>query len=219
MNISIEISIIVCTFNHEKWIERCVRSILNQENIDKEKLEVIIVNDKSKDQTSEILKKYKNFKNMKVIENKKNIGLPKSINKAIKLSSGRYLMRVDSDDYIHRNCVFFMKFYLDFNRHYQAVSCDYVKVNKNEEYLKRYNSIKNQIACGILFRRECLFDLGLYDEKFKMREGHDLRNRFLKKYKLGHLELPLYKYRDHDSNRTKNKVVLARYNNKLIKKT
>ncbi len=218
MDTSIEISIIVCTYNHEKWIERCIRSVLNQENISKSKLELIIVNDKSKDKTSNILKKYKTIKNIKVIENKKNLGLPKSINKAIKISSGRYIMRVDSDDYIQRNCVFFMKFFLDYNRHYQAVSCDYIKVNKNEEYLKRYNSIKNQIACGILFRKECLFDLGLYDEKFKMREGHDLRRKFLKKYKLGHLELPLYKYRDHELNRTKNKKILSKYQKKLNKK-
>ena len=56
-----------------------------------------------------------------------------------------------------------------------------------------------------MFRRECLFELGLYNEKFKMREGHDLRKRFLENnFNLGHLELPLYKYRKHDTNRTKN---------------
>ena len=44
-----------------------------------------------------------------------------------------------------------------------------------------------------------------------MREGHDLLKRFLKKYKLGHLEIPLYKYRDHKTNRTKNKSVVKKY--------
>ena len=95
MDTLIEISIIVCTYNHEKWIERCIRSILNQENIDKKKLELIIINDKSKDKTNDILKKYKDTKILN-FENKKNLGLPKSINKAIKISSGRYIIRVDS---------------------------------------------------------------------------------------------------------------------------
>jgi hypothetical protein len=97
------------------------------------------------------------------------------------------------------------------------VCSDYCKVNKYEEVIKRYNGKKNQIACGIMFRREALFDLGLYDENFKMREGHELRKRFLKKYKLGHLEIPLYKYRDHENNRTKNLKALKIYNKKLKK--
>ena len=67
--------------------------------------------------------------------------------------------------------------------------------------------MSNEIACGIMFRRECLFDIGLYNEDYKMREGHDLRRRFNQKFKMGHLELPLYKYRDHESNRTKSKDI------------
>jgi len=217
MTQNVEISVIVCSFNHEKWIERCIRSLLNQSFIEKKILEIIIVNDSSKDNTLEILKKFKKFKNILIINNEKNIGLPKSINKAMRVSSGRYLIRVDSDDYISRNCLYFMRLFLDYNRHYQAVCSDYFKVNKFEEVIKRYNGKKNQIACGIMFRREALFDLGLYDENFKMREGHELRKRFLKKYKLGHLEMPLYKYRDHENNRTKNLKVLKIYNKKLKK--
>ncbi len=211
-----DISIIICSYKHEKWIERCLRSVLNQKLIKKENFEIILVDDCSKDKTKNIIEQYKHFKNLKIIINKKNFGLPKSINIAIKKSSGRYLMRVDSDDYIQRYCLFLMKFFLDYNRHYQAVNCDYVKVSQNEEFIKRYNAKKNQIACGVMFRRECLFDLGLYDENFKMKEGHDLLNRFLKKYKLGHLEMPLYKYRNHEKNRTKNKIILKKYE-KILK--
>ena len=218
IDLSKEISVITCAYNHEKWIERCIRSIINQQIVNKEKVEMIIVNDKSSDNTFKVLKKFQDIKNIKIINNKKNIGLPKSINKAIKMSSGRYIIRVDSDDYIQRNCLYFMKFFLDYNRKYQAVCCDYIKVNKFEENLKRYNAISKQIACGIMFRKECMFDLGLYDENFKMREGHDFRCRFLEKYKIGHLELPLYKYRSHETNRTKNKKILRIYDKKLKRK-
>ena len=206
-----DISVIICSYNHEKWIERCLRSIFNQKIINNEKIEIILVNDCSTDKTKKIIKNYKNYKNLKIINNKKNLGLPKSLNKAISKSSGRYIIRVDSDDYIQRYCLFTLKFFLDFNRHYQAASCDYLKVTETEETIKRYKSKQNPIACGIMFRRECLFFLGLYDEKFKMREGHDLLKRFLKKYKLGYLELPLYKYRDHKNNRTKKKKFLKKY--------
>ena len=66
-----------------------------------------------------------------------------------------------------------------------------------------------------MFRRECLFDLGLYDTKFKMREGHELMKRFEKKFRLAFLELPLYKYRIHTNNRTKDKKKL-RYFDKIL---
>ena len=77
------------------------------------------------------------------------------------------------------------------------------------------HGIEEEIACGVMFRRECLYDIGLYNEKYRMREGHDLRRRFLKKFKIGHLELPLYKYRHHETNRTKEKQNLSKYDKML----
>lgn len=198
------ISVIVCTYNHDKWIERCLRSILNQEVLKKNEFEIILVDDFSQDSTQQVLKKFNNEENLKIIINDENIGLPASINKAMQDSSGRYIVRVDSDDYVQRFFLHHMKFFLDYNRHYQAVCVDYLRVNENEEVFDRGNGLTDEIACGVMFRRECLFDIGLYDEKYSMREGHDLRRRFLKNFKLGHLELPLYKYRDHADNRTKN---------------
>ena len=102
------------------------------------------------------------------------------------------------------------------NREYQAVAVDYLKVTDSEKIIKKVNCFKEEIACGIMFRKESLFDIGLYNEKFSMREGHELKKRFLKKFKLGRLEFPLYKYRQHSNNRTKKKSVLKRYD-KLLK--
>lgn len=215
----IDISVIVCTYNHQKWIERCIRSLQNQTGIKNDSFEIILVDDASKDKTKYILKKFKDYKNIVLINNSKNMGLTKSLNIALKKSTGRYLVRVDSDDYVHRNFLFFMKFFLDKNRFYHGVCVDYIETNSNEEEIKRENSLKKQIACGVMFRRECLFELGLYNEKFKMREGHDLRKRFLENnFNLGHLELPLYKYRKHDTNRTKNMKRLKKYNQMLKRK-
>ena len=184
---AISVSIIVCTYNHGKWIERCLRSLLNQNFIESDDFEIILVDDCSQDSTSEVLSKFSEEKNLKIIANKENIGLPASINKAMQESKGRYVVRVDSDDYVQRSFLYHMKFYLDFNRHYQAVCVDYLKVDENEEVLSRGNGMIEEIACGVMFRRECLFDIGLYNEDYSMREGHDLRRRFLKEFKLGHL--------------------------------
>ena len=87
--------------------------------------------------------------------------------------------------------------------------------NNNEEYISKNSAKKNEIACGVMFRKECLFDIGLYNPKFKMREGHEIKKRFEKKHNLGYLNLPLYKYRFHEKNRTKNTKILKKYDRKL----
>lgn len=58
------------------------------------------------------------------------------------------------------------------------------------------------IGCGIMFRIEQLIDIGLYDDGFLSHEDKDLRIRFEKKYSIHRVELPLYRYRRHDSNMT-----------------
>ena len=211
-----DVSVIVCTYNHSKWIERCLRSLLNQDFVKKNEYEVIIIDGNSKDYTQQILKNFK-FENFRFYKNKKNLGLPESLNKGIKLSLGKYVVRVDSDDYIRRNFIYLTKLFLNLNREYQAVAVDYYKVDNNEVFISKNSCIKDEIACGIMFRKECLFDIGLYNPKFKMREGHEMKIRFEKKHKIGHLNLPLYKYRFHETNRTKNKKKLKKFDEKLKK--
>ncbi|RHX78291.1 glycosyltransferase family 2 protein [Leptospira yasudae] len=210
-----EISVIVCSYNHAKWIERCIRSIVHQENIDPESYEIVIVNDGSKDHTLEILENLSVLHQVKVIHNEANLGLPQSLNKAIKSALGRYIVRVDSDDYVSRKFLSLMRLFLDMNREYQAVAVDYIKVDENENAVEKVNCMEHQIACGIMFRKECLFDIGLYDENFQMREGHNLRKRFEEKFKIMRLELPLYKYRHHNDNRTKNIAEVQKYDQLL----
>lgn len=212
-----DITVVVCTYNHGAWIERCIRSLLNQKFIKKDEFEIVLIDDKSTDSTGKILKNFSELENLRIHSNKKNIGLPKSLNKAIKLSKGRYVTRVDSDDYVQRNFLFLSKLFLDMNREYQAVAVDYIKVDNFETVLSKENCLKNEIACGIMYRKECLINIGLYNEKFKMREGHEINQRFKKKFKIGRLELPLYKYRMHEKNRTKN-LKKVNYFDKLLKK-
>ena len=210
-----DVSIIVCTYNHGKWIERCLRSLINQDFIKQTEYEVLIVDDCSKDYTQKILKNFKK-ENFRFYKNKKNLGLPLSLNKAIKLSLGKYIVRVDSDDYVNRKFVYLCRLFLNLNREYQAVAVDYNLVDNDEVFIEKKSSMKNQIACGIMFRKECLYDIGLYNPKFKMREGHEIIIRFEKKHKIGHLNLPLYKYRMHEKNRTKKISSLKIYDRKLI---
>ena len=92
---------------------------------------------------------------------------------------------------------------------------DYMTVDEFENAIEKVNCQEREIACGVMFRKECLFDIGLYDESFKMREGHDLRRRFERKFRVARLEFPLYKYRIHGKNRTLNIEEVAKFDRQL----
>ncbi len=96
-----KISVIVSAYNTEKYIEKCIESILNQTY---KNIEVIIVDDCSTDSTLKIIKKLeKNDNRIKIIENKQNMGLSYSRNIALENSTGDYIGYIDSDDYIEEN--------------------------------------------------------------------------------------------------------------------
>ena len=210
-----EISVIVCSYNHDKWLERCIRSLAHQEDIDPSSYEVIVVNDASTDNTESVLSNLEFLPHLRVIRNDANIGLPASLNKAIRLALGRYVVRVDSDDYVARRFLSLMRLFLNMNREYQAVAVDYIKIDEFESVIEKVNCLEQEIACGVMFRKECLFDIGLYDEAFKMREGHNLRRRFEQKFRVARLEFPLYKYRHHGTNRTRDTDEVAKYDRQL----
>lgn len=91
------ISIVVPVYNVEKYLEECLDSLLKLE-IEKE---VIVVNDGSKDKSSEILKRYENMNldNFLVID-KENEGLSEARNVGMRVAKGEYIYFIDSDDFI-----------------------------------------------------------------------------------------------------------------------
>ena len=156
-------------------------------------------------------------KDIKILKNKNNRGLPFSLNLGIKSSKSKYFVRLDSDDYVNKNFLLFLLEFIERNKDTtDAVSCDYLVVNDSEKIIKRENCIKKPIACGIIFKTSHLISLGLYNEKFLINEEVELRKRYEKKYKISRLELPLYRYRRHLSNITNNKKKLKKYK-KLLK--
>lgn len=95
------VSIIIPIYNTDKYIEECLDSVLNQTL---KQIEVICVDDKSTDNSLNILKKYqKKDKRLKIIENNENKGQAICRNIAMNISKGKYLSFIDSDDKIDLN--------------------------------------------------------------------------------------------------------------------
>ena len=133
-------------------------------------------------------------------------------------AKAQYIVRVDADDYVNTNFLNFLHYFLDKNPDIDAVACDYWLFNETEEWLERIDSSQRPIACGILFRKQQLLDIGMYDETFHYHEDQDLRIRFEKKYAITRLELPLYRYRRHENNITNNVEAMEHHRQDLIRK-
>lgn len=93
------ISIIVPVYNVEKYLNRCLDSVFNQEF--NGSFEVIAVDDKSTDNSLHILKKYALHQTrLKIVEHKKNMKLSLARTTGMKIALGDYIMHVDSDDWL-----------------------------------------------------------------------------------------------------------------------
>jgi hypothetical protein len=103
---------------------------------------------------------------------------------------------------VHHDFVRVLSLFLELNGHMDAVACDYYTVDEREEHLEHVNCFERPIGCGVMFRKERLIELGLYDETFLMAEDLDLRLRFEQRWKMHRVELPLYRYRRHPENMT-----------------
>tara|TARA_Y100000816_G_C26107012_1_gene588617 strand:- start:3930 stop:4580 length:651 start_codon:yes stop_codon:yes gene_type:complete len=210
-----KISVIIPVYNQEKYIARCLHSILSQTFID-DYFEVIVINDASTDSTSFVLEQFK--KDIRIINNKKNIGLPGSLNLGIKNSNSQYIVRLDSDDYVNDRFLEILYMFANYNSKVNAFACDYHLIDENEQIIETVNCMEKPIGCGIIFRRQDLIKIGMYDEEFLINEEKDLRLRFENEFQINRIELPLYRYRKHETNMTNNKNAMSHFNKKLKEK-
>lgn len=170
-----KISVIVSVYNTEKYIEKCLDSLLNQTYSN---IEIVVINDCSTDGSLKILKKYaKKYDNIILIENKENKGLSYSRNVGLEKATGKYIGYIDSDDYVDSTYYEQMMKAIKKEKSEIAIADmkivyedgsfpDYVSKGCNGE-VNTLNIIKNGLAasaCNKLFKREII-------EKYKFSEG------------------------------------------------
>ena len=193
------VSVVMSVFNDEDTIEKSIDSIINQTY---KKLELLIMDDGSSDETLKIINKYKNkYKFIKVFKNENNKGLTYSLNKLIKDSEGEYIARQDSDDESMPNRIMEQittveKNNLDFCSSRALVKNSNKKIPGVSYYLpiRKVMKVKNPFIHGTLFiKRKVLDEVGLYDEKFYYAQDYKLMRDLLnRKYKYKIINKPLY---------------------------
>lgn len=94
-NQHVKVSIIMTTFNTQDYIQRSIRSVINQSY---QNWELIVVNDASTDRTDDVIKSFLPHKKIHLYKNAKNKGIPKSLNKGLAGASGDLIAILDADD-------------------------------------------------------------------------------------------------------------------------
>lgn len=169
-----KISVIVAVYNTEKYVERCLNSLLNQTY---QNLEIIVVEDDSIDNSKEVLKKYSHNDKVKLIYNKKNSGLSYSRNVGLENATGSYIGYIDSDDYVDLDYYEkLMQSIIDSKAEIAICDIKVVDEDTNTEVISRccnndeftvYNVVDNGLAasaCNKLFKKELI-------SKYKFAEG------------------------------------------------
>ena len=217
------VTVYITNYNYGKYIDQCIKSVLNQTL---QNFELIIIDDGSKDGSRNIINKYKNNSKVIIIF-QKNKGLIVSNNLALRLAKGKYLMRLDSDDWLDTNALEIMSNFLERNEKVGLVFPDYHEVDINGDIIRtvqRHNFKKVKMfdqpshgACTMI-RKENLKNIGGYDEEFNCQDGYYLWLQFVKKYLVRNINLPLFYYRQHEKNLSKNVNKILFNRSKIINK-
>lgn len=164
-----KISVIIPVYNTEKYIKKCLDSLVNQTM---NNIEIIVVNDGSIDHSEEIIKKYEEkYKNMIKYFKKENGGLSEARNYGIRKANGEYIAFVDSDDYIDINLFSNLEKYMQ--REVDLIKYKTIKIYENEKQEKFEGPVfeeKNgQDAFNKLYAKDILLEpawLYLYKREF-----------------------------------------------------
>ena len=142
-----KVSLIIPVYNVENYIEKCLDSVINQTLKD---MEIIIVNDGSKDSSKQKIEKYlKKYPTIKYLE-KENGGLSDARNYGMPYATGEYVAFLDSDDYVEKT-IYEEMYNLGKKENADMVECDFVweyPNKKREDIGEIYNTKKEMIEKG-----------------------------------------------------------------------
>jgi len=191
-----KISVLIVNYNYGSFIYEAISSAINQ-SLPRSDYEVVIVDDGSTDNSMD---KIKSFSEKIILIKTEHSGLPIACNKGSEKCSGKYVIRLDSDDKLDRFAL---------EKHLLAMNnnqCDFTVSDRLEIFpdgtkkifkVDPYN-IYTYLSVGILFNKEYLNKVSGYRQFFW--EEHDLMVRYKSLFnKVIYIPEPLYIYRRHGS--------------------
>ncbi|QWH40019.1 glycosyltransferase [Bacillus mycoides] len=198
----VKVTVLMPVYNGEEYLKDAIDSILNQTFND---FELLIINDGSSDSSLDIVNSYQDSR-IKLVNNEKNLKLIKTLNKGLRLASGKYIARMDSDDTCHPRRLEIQVGMLDRNPDIavcgtgmKVIGKKYARpfLAKGEENIKNYLVVKNCMAHPSIMMRKDIIEKHdyFYDEKFIHAEDYELFQRISENHKVVNINKPLLNYR------------------------
>jgi len=201
-----KLAVVMAVHNNKVTLKAAVKSVLNQTFKD---FKFIIIDDASTDDSSVILTELAlNDKRIKVITNKNQLGLTRSLNKGLNQAKAKYIARMDADDIslptrFEKQLQFF-KTHPDI--YFLGTAAYLIDDQEKQLGLKRYPSDHDHIRQLVLrfcpfihptwmFRRSIVHQIGDYNQDFLFAQDYELVLRLIPKFKTANLPQPLLKYR------------------------
>jgi GT2 family glycosyltransferase len=173
MDANPKVSIITPAFNCGKYLDETIRSVIMQSY---KNIEYIVIDDCSKDITDLVVRRYQN--DVLYLKNESNIGEQATVNKGLKLITGKYFMIVNSDDPLLPNCISNLVEVMEANPKVLCVYPDWLSINEDGsvrlEVKVRDYSFKYMVehhtclpSVGSMFRSSLIQTIGLRDESYR----------------------------------------------------
>lgn len=204
------ITVYITNYNYEKYIRKAIESVLHQSYQD---FELFIIDDGSTDNSRQIIEFYAGNEKIKIIY-QQNKGLNITNNIAMRLATGKYIMRLDADDYLLPTALEEMVIQLEEDDKLGLVFPNYFLVDATDNVIaevKRHD-FKNEVtlldqpahgACTMI-RLDFLRAIGGYDEQYSCQDGYELWIKFISHFKVASISKSLFYYRRHGENLTTN---------------
>lgn len=205
-----KVSVIITAHNYAKHLPKALDSALNQSY---QNFEVVVVNDGSTDDTETVLAAYANHPNLRIIT-LGGVGLAAASNQGVLTSNGDYIVRLDADDWFDENLALVLATYLDRHPNVGLVFPDYFTVDAHGELIQTIRRARANeeielldrpcLAAGAMYRRRCFDAIGGYNESLRYQEDYDFWIKFIEKFQVRNIQLPLMYYRQHGSSMSRN---------------
>lgn len=129
------ITVYITNYNYDKYLEQAIKSVLNQKKV---AFELLIIDDGSTDDSHKILEQYRSHPLITIIY-QKNKGLNVTNNIALRLARGKYIMRLDADDYLEEDALYLLSKELDDDDKLGLIFPDYYIVDSGGERVERHH--------------------------------------------------------------------------------
>ena len=169
MNTSLLVSILIPVYNVERYLAQCLDSIVNQTY---RNLQIVIIDDGSKDNSLAICQKYAEIDNRIEVYHQENQGVAVTRNHLLEKVKGEYVLFVDSDDWIEKKTIdFLLGKAIEYNT--QIATCNYSHFLQTSTVVKDEQWAKEKVIKEFL--RHVIFDGSLCNKLIKMSTIHNIK--------------------------------------------